>query len=137
MYLYRHDEADDRWVNTNLPVPDPAGQEAVAQVTYLKSVADQVRQLEALSGRPGRVHVYDTNSLMHYQPPEAIGWPAVVKGRVVRLVVPLVVVDVRDRKQHEGSKEMAQPPGGPCARWAGCLTVHSLVRPRRCPAARA
>ncbi|WP_327342771.1 PIN domain-containing protein [Streptomyces europaeiscabiei] len=108
VYLYRHDEADDRWVNTNLPVPDPAGQEAAAQVAYLKSVAEQVRQLEALSGRPGRVHVYDTNSLMHYQPPEAIDWPAVAKGRVVRLVVPLVVVDELDRKQHEGSKEMAQ-----------------------------
>lgn len=108
VYLYRHDEADDRWVNTNLLVPDPAGQEAAAQIAYLKSVAAQVRQLEVLSERPGRVLVYDTNSLMHHQPPEAIDWPAVAKGRAVRIVVPLVVVDELDRKQHEGSKEMSQ-----------------------------
>lgn len=111
-YLYRHDEADDKWVNTDLPVPDPSGQEAAAQLAYLTSVADQVKQLGVLSERPGRVLVYDTNSLMHYQPPDMIVWTvaakAVAKASAVRLVVPLVVIDELDRKQHEGSKDMSQ-----------------------------
>ncbi|WP_329311074.1 PIN domain-containing protein [Streptomyces sp. NBC_01262] len=109
-HLYRHHEveADDVWVNTNLPVPDPAGQEVAAQLTYLASIARQTEQLGALAERPGRVLVYDTNSLMHYQPPDAIEWAKLVKASAVRLVVPLVVVDELDRKQHEGSEKMAQ-----------------------------
>ncbi|WP_189845403.1 PIN domain-containing protein [Streptomyces umbrinus] len=109
-HLYRHHEAeaDDVWINTNLPVPDPAGQEATAQLAALTALARQAEQLGALAEWPGRVLVYDTNSLMHYQPPDAIDWAARVKAQAVRLVVPLVVIDELDRKQHEGSDKMAQ-----------------------------
>jgi rRNA-processing protein FCF1 len=107
-YLYRHNETDDRWINTNLPVPDPSAQEAAAQLALLTELARQVKQLSALAERPGRVLVYDTNSLMHYQPPDTIGWAALAKAPTVRLVVPLVVIDELDRKQHEGSDKMAQ-----------------------------
>lgn len=106
-YLYRHHSADEKWVNTNVAVPDPTGQEAASQLTFLKSVAAQVKRLRELSERPGPVLVYDTNSLMHYQPPDMIAWAALAQ-RTARLVVPLVVVDELDRKQHEGSTKMSQ-----------------------------
>lgn len=107
-YLHRHDETDDRWVNTNVPVPDPCGQEATTQLAHLKALAAQVDRLRALAERAGRVLVYDTNALMHYQPPDMISWTALVKTHAVRLVIPLVVIDELDRKQHEGSKDMSQ-----------------------------
>ncbi|WP_225859549.1 PIN domain-containing protein [Streptomyces albicerus] len=37
-----------------------------------------------------------------------ISWTALVKTDAVRLVVPLLVIDELDRKQHEGSKDMSR-----------------------------
>jgi rRNA-processing protein FCF1 len=90
------------------PSPTLAGQEAAAQLAYLRSLAHQTEQLRALAERPGRVLVYDTNRLMHYQPPGKISWKSVAMAGSVRLVVPLVVVDELDRKQHEGSDAMSR-----------------------------
>jgi len=58
--------------------------------------------------RPGRVLVYDTNSLMHYQPPGLIDWAALAPAPQLRLVVPLVVIDELDRKIYAGSEKMAR-----------------------------
>lgn len=109
-YLYRfHEvEADDVWINTNLPLPDPVGQEIALQQGFLATLADCAERLRALAERPGRLLVYDTNALMHFQPPDKIDWARLVKTKAVRLVVPLVVVDELDRKQHEGSPAMSK-----------------------------
>ncbi|TDV35433.1 PIN domain-containing protein [Actinophytocola oryzae] len=89
------------------PVPDPCGQEAAAQLTYLTALAAQVERSRALAASPGQILVYDTNSLMHYHPPGAIPWNTVTKATTARLVVPLVVVDELDAKKYAGSEKMA------------------------------
>lgn len=76
----------------------------------LQQVGDQLDQLVLLARRPGTPLVYDTNSLMHYEPPTKILWDEVVEGPV-RLVVPLVVIDELDRKKYSGTKKMAYRAG--------------------------
>lgn len=108
-YLYRFHEvqANDEWFGID-PGPDPAGQEVAVQRDFLAALTERAEQLRALAQRPGRILVYDTNALMHCQPPDLIDWAFLARADAVRLVVPLVVVDELDRKQHEGSEGMAK-----------------------------
>ena len=108
-YLYRFHEvqAHDEWIGID-PGPDPVGQEIAVQRDFLTALAERAEQLRALAQRPGRLLVYDTNALMHCQPPDLIDWVSLAKADAVRLMVPLVVVDELDRKQHEGSEIMAK-----------------------------
>lgn len=92
----------------NLPMPDVCGQEAMMQLAALQELAAQCDQMCALVQRPGRVVVYDTNSLMHFQPPDKIDWVRLIRDDKVRLVVPLVVIDELDRKKYAGSPKMAE-----------------------------
>jgi hypothetical protein len=94
------------------PIPDPCEQEAAAQLAYLTALADQVIQLRAVAASPGLILVYDTNSLMHFQPPDAISWNAVAKVTAARLIVPLVVIDELDAKKYAGSEKMAKRAAG-------------------------
>lgn len=107
LYHFHEGEAADYW-DTSVPWPDPAGQEIAVQRDFLAALAEHAKQLRALAERTGRLLVYDTNSLMHFQPPDKIDWSVLVKAKSVRLVVPLVVIDELDRKQHEGSPAMSQ-----------------------------
>jgi predicted ribonuclease YlaK len=62
----------------------------------------------SLAAVPGKIVIYDTNSLMHYLPPNQIDWTEVFgKPLPLRLVVPLCVVAELDDKAHIGSEEMA------------------------------
>jgi hypothetical protein len=88
------------------PIPDPCEQEAAAQLAYVTALAAQVGQLRALAASPGRILVYDTNSLMHYQPPDAIPWDVVAKVTTARLIVLLVVIDELDAKKYAGSEKI-------------------------------
>lgn len=108
-YLYRFHEvqAHDEWIDLD-PGPDSVGQEVAVQRDFLLTLAERAEQLRTLAERPGRVLVYDTNALMHCQPPDLIDWVSLAKADAVRLVVPLVVVEELDRKQHEGSQAMAK-----------------------------
>lgn len=108
-YLYRHEESDDKWVNTNMPTPDPTGQETTAQLARLTALAAQIDAMGRLARQPGRPLVYDTNSLMHYQPPDLIDWNKLPRSaQAVRLIVPLVVIDELDRKKYAGTAKMSE-----------------------------
>lgn len=84
-------------------------QEIQAQYARLTEVKQQLDGLLALASRPGdEILVYDTNSLMHYQPPNRIKWSGVVSPpALIRVVVPLCVIYELDQKAHSGTEKMA------------------------------
>ncbi len=88
----------------------PLYQEIEHQYAVLSEAQQRLAWLLDLARRPGDlILVYDTNSLMHYQPPNRITWSGLfdVPG-LVRLVVPLCVIAELDEKGHTGSVAMAK-----------------------------
>lgn len=77
------------------------------QLSQLQQAHEQVHSLDRLSVRQGKIIVYDTNSLMHYQDPQSIVWTEILSG-AVRLVVPLIVLDELDHKRYSGTPKMAE-----------------------------
>ncbi|RDI31857.1 PIN domain-containing protein [Lentzea flaviverrucosa] len=88
----------------------PLYQEIEHQYAALSEVQQQLARLLDLARRPGDlILVYDTNSLMHYQPPNRITWSRLFDAPgLVRLVVPLCVIAELDEKGHTGSAAMAK-----------------------------
>lgn len=84
-------------------------QEIEFQFARLTEVKKQLNGLLALASRPGdEILVYDTNSLMHYQPPNRIKWSEVApRAALARVVVPLCVIYELDQKAYTGSEKMA------------------------------
>lgn len=84
-------------------------QEIEYQHARLAELADKLSKVMLLANHPGdELLVYDTNGLMHYQPPNRIKWSAVVDRTAdVRVVVPLCVIYELDHKTYTGSEKMA------------------------------
>lgn len=57
---------------------------------------------------PGHITVLDTNTLLHYQPPDNIKWSEVIGHEKVRLVIPLRVVEELDAKKWVEGKNRAR-----------------------------
>jgi rRNA-processing protein FCF1 len=74
----------------------------------LGDAADRLRGLRRLAGRPGRICVPDTNALLHYARFDQLPWPERIGQLVVRLIVPLVVIDELDKKKYARREEFQQ-----------------------------
>ncbi|MEV4261094.1 PIN domain-containing protein [Kribbella sp. NPDC049584] len=86
--------------------------ELETQVRALEEARAEFGALEKLAARPGLPVVYDTNMLNHWRQPGDILWREVLRDqgedtRVVRLVVPLQVIDELDRQKY-GEGELAK-----------------------------
>ncbi len=80
-----------------------------AQKTVLERLRDDlVRRVDRVLGAPGRIAVLDTNVLLHYQSPENVDWSSVVGAKLVRLLIPMVVVDELDEKKNMGGEKVRQ-----------------------------
>jgi hypothetical protein len=52
------------------------------------------------------IAVLDTNTLLHYEPPESIPWSDIVGSPQVRLVIPLRVIEEVDAKKYSGNQRL-------------------------------
>ncbi len=66
----------------------------------LGEAASRLRSLLAIGSRPGRICVPDTNALLHYTQFDQLDWPRRMGVPLVRLVIPLVVIDEIDSKKY-------------------------------------
>ena len=82
--------------------------EAGLQATWLDELAERLEALaKRLSAAPGKITVLDTNSLLHYWPPDQVKWREVVGEPTVRLVLPLRVVEELDEKKYTARDDLA------------------------------
>lgn len=81
-----------------------------AEIRYQKDALNRLRI--DLEGRLARaksaalIAVLDTNSLLHYEPPESIPWATIVGHSLVRLVIPLRVIEEVDAKKYSPSQRL-------------------------------
>jgi hypothetical protein len=74
----------------------------------LGEVMDQLRGWRRLANRGGRICVPDTNALLHYTRFDQLPWRERIGQPVVRLVVPLAVIDELDNKKYARREEFQQ-----------------------------
>lgn len=94
------------------------GEELVFQVGYPNIPGDSggrlgeaittLRALTGLAAWPGHICVLDTNALLHYTRFDQLPWRERLHQELVRLVVPLVVVDELDGKKYARREEFQQ-----------------------------
>jgi rRNA-processing protein FCF1 len=68
----------------------------------------KLRALTRLASRPGRICVPDTNALLHYTRFDQLPWAGWMQVALVRLVIPLAVVDELDGKKYARRAEFQQ-----------------------------
>jgi rRNA-processing protein FCF1 len=68
----------------------------------------RLRALTGLAAWPGHICVLDTNALLHYTRFDQLPWSERLRQELVRLVVPLVVVDELDGKKYARREEFQQ-----------------------------
>ena len=82
--------------------------EAGLQATWLDELAERLEALaKRLTAAPGKVTVLDTNSLLHYLPPDQVKWREVIGESTVRLVIPLRVIEELDEKKYTARDDLA------------------------------
>jgi rRNA-processing protein FCF1 len=74
----------------------------------LGEAADHLRALRRLADRAGSICVPDTNALLHYTRIDQLPWPERIGQPVVRLIVPLAVIDELDSKKYARREEFQQ-----------------------------
>jgi rRNA-processing protein FCF1 len=74
----------------------------------LGQAADRLHGLRRLADRPGRIFVPDTNALLHFTRFDRLPWPERTGQHVVRLIVPLAVIDELDNKKYARREEFQQ-----------------------------
>ena len=94
------------------------GEELIFQVGYpsingdlggrFGEAAARLRALVRLTDRPGRICVPDTNALLHYTRFDQLPWASRMQLALVRLVIPLAVVDELDGKKYARREEFQQ-----------------------------
>jgi hypothetical protein len=82
--------------------------EATLQAGWLEELANRLRNLaDRLAAVPGHLTVLDTHVLLHFLPPDQIPWPEIVGSPLVRLVLPLRVVEEIDEKKYTARDALA------------------------------
>lgn len=91
------------------PRPFPLIQAEIdVQREWLEGIVEDVRRRMAhAASAPGHPTVLDTHVLLHFEPPEMIPWPTVLKQPAVRLIVPLRVVEELDAKKYARRDDLA------------------------------
>jgi rRNA-processing protein FCF1 len=74
----------------------------------LGEVATRLRALTRLAARPGRICIPDTNALLHYTRFDQLLWAERMQMSLVRLVIPLVVIEELDGKKYARRGEFQQ-----------------------------
>jgi PIN domain len=74
----------------------------------LGEVRTRLRDLTSLGDRPGRICVPDTNALLHYTRFDLLPWADRMQAGLVRLVIPIAVVDELDAKKYARREEFQQ-----------------------------
>jgi hypothetical protein len=94
----------------NMPVrPYPLiGAEAAFQTAKLLETADRLAEFVKLAGQPGAVLLLDTNTFMHCTQFPDVDWRTEFNEDMVRLVVPLIVLDELDDKTFSGNSRLAK-----------------------------
>jgi hypothetical protein len=75
---------------------------------FQRSVEDLDLRARTLRAAPGEVAVLDANVLLQYLPPPQIPWQQVLDAELVRLVVPLRVVEELDAEKYGSSQRLAK-----------------------------
>jgi hypothetical protein len=98
-----------REMTASTPRPSPLlNDEAARQVRVLERMKAKVQALEALRAREGHITVLDTNVLMHYQRLDEIPWAEVLGVILVRIILPICLIDELDNKKYTGSDRMSR-----------------------------
>lgn len=74
----------------------------------LGEIRTRLHDLASLGDRPGRIYVPDTNALLHYTRFDRLPWAARLQADMVRLVIPIAVVDELDAKKYARREEFQQ-----------------------------
>lgn len=75
-----------------------------AQTDRLTSLKCQLERYLKIGTRPGQLTVLDTNVLIQFLRMEQVHWTSIVGAKVVRLVVPTIVLDEIDDKRYSDSR---------------------------------
>lgn len=79
------------------------------QTARLQEAIDDLRERAArASSAPGAVVVMDTNVLLHYRPPAEVPWPDILQEKLVRIVLPLRVIEELDAKKYSPNKTLSK-----------------------------
>jgi hypothetical protein len=79
------------------------------QIQWLLALKTDLEQrVQLATTAPGHLTVLDTNVLLHYMPPDQINWPEVIGEPMVRLILPLRVIEELDEKKYTGRQKIAQ-----------------------------
>lgn len=96
-----------RELNGRTPRPHAlVGAEIDTQVAALRATADRLESFARLAGRAGTVLVLDTNVFLQCKLFTTLDWLAELEASVVRLVVPLLVLDELDDKTFSANKRL-------------------------------
>jgi hypothetical protein len=74
----------------------------------LGEVRERLRALTQLGDRPGHICIPDTNALLHYTRFDQLPWAERVHAALVRLVIPIAVIDELDAKKYARREEFQQ-----------------------------
>lgn len=102
------------WRIRELRPDSPRGAELIngeidRQVRRLEGLRASAAALGAFIARaPGRIAILDTHVLLHFEPPQQIKWVPIVGSELVRLVLPLRVVEELDEKKYTARDDLAQ-----------------------------
>ncbi len=86
-----------------------ADRERLHQIERLEQIRKDVQELETFASMGGKLLIIDTNTLMHAYPLEKIQWQkrnGMAADEILRVLVPLAVIDELDRKKFEGGDSM-------------------------------
>ncbi|MEY9934120.1 hypothetical protein ABH926_008784 [Catenulispora sp. GP43] len=91
------------------PANNAADHERRLQMERLEHTREDVQKLETFANGGGKILIIDTNTLMHAYPLEQIQWQkknGMPAHEILRVLVPLAVIDELDRKKFEGGDTM-------------------------------
>jgi PIN domain len=90
------------------PIPLIQSEERVQKDVLERLHADLGARVSRATSAQGHISVLDTNTLLHFHPPDNIDWIDVVGEPAVRLVLPLRVVEELDAKKYGRSDKLRE-----------------------------
>lgn len=98
------------WRAISDPRPFPLFYSEIArQLSRLRRLLEDLNERRDRLALPGgRITVLDTNVLVHYRPIDQIPWPKVIDSPIIRLVIPLRVIEELDAKKYAKNTDLAK-----------------------------
>jgi hypothetical protein len=100
-------------ISTSLPVmprPSPIvdAEIKVQQAALGGLIGDLVRRVDRAARAPGEIAVLDTNVLLEYQEPNKIPWTNLLGAELIRLILPVRVIEELDAKKYSGNERLSK-----------------------------